>query len=527
MDRERFTELLSEYVDGTLGPRERSELEARLRTDADARTALRELQETVRLVGSLPRHAAPRTLAADVMAQLERRELLSEWEQESRNGKRKRRMVLGSSALAAMIALAMFGAWYVGRHGAVERQRERQLAAGDASEESLARSRELQTAPASPMSTRADLPPIREATLGFAEGPAEQEAEQQLLAVAALDQKLQAGYGVDAVVTHPFANESNRITVYVADDEQKQQLQTQIETCLAREDVTALTLPPAPPAVAKTTAAPAGPPAEFYYLGNRGVNFAGSNESQILLRVDPEKVAALVTELGNAVQAPKQVAMQVGPLRYEELNEAQHVAEQLAQNARNLNEGADQNGHLGAMAMSRSVDPLEDVARLFGVDLSPIVEGGPPQPESAADDIAAGAARDAVGTAERQDEADAIRAARGRRAPARSGTEEESAEFSRAKEESLDTTATNESRQSMVERRMAELERHAGEATDLPTPEHREFWEDAFHYTYRGPQHGQRADLVTLVVQLLIAPDKVAAPEVEIAPASTARPPAN
>ena len=59
-EAERREELLSAYLDGELGEREREQLEARLSKDADLREELRALSHVATVVRELPRVAAPR-----------------------------------------------------------------------------------------------------------------------------------------------------------------------------------------------------------------------------------------------------------------------------------------------------------------------------------------------------------------------------------------------------------------------------------------------------------------------------------
>lgn len=59
--RERTDELLSAYIDGALGPRERARLEARLAADPELRARLESLRQTVALVRAMPSVRAPRS----------------------------------------------------------------------------------------------------------------------------------------------------------------------------------------------------------------------------------------------------------------------------------------------------------------------------------------------------------------------------------------------------------------------------------------------------------------------------------
>jgi anti-sigma factor RsiW len=58
---EQDYELLSAYLDGMLEDSERAELEARLESDSELRSALSSLRQTVQLVKSLPELIAPRS----------------------------------------------------------------------------------------------------------------------------------------------------------------------------------------------------------------------------------------------------------------------------------------------------------------------------------------------------------------------------------------------------------------------------------------------------------------------------------
>lgn len=69
-EEERRDELLSAYLDGELGERERERLEARLSEDAALRAELRALQQTVSMVHELRRVSAPRNfILSESMAQ--------------------------------------------------------------------------------------------------------------------------------------------------------------------------------------------------------------------------------------------------------------------------------------------------------------------------------------------------------------------------------------------------------------------------------------------------------------------------
>lgn len=108
--KDRQFELLSAYIDGELSEAERAEVEGWLAGEADARRLLDELRHAARLVGGLPRAAAPRGLSAEVTARLEREALLGE----SRASPSTTRLVpiwQRGLAIAASLALIVTASW--------------------------------------------------------------------------------------------------------------------------------------------------------------------------------------------------------------------------------------------------------------------------------------------------------------------------------------------------------------------------------------------------------------------------------
>ena len=75
IDPDKLGEYLSGYLDGELDEAERVAVEELLGVDSAARDELEKLRETASLVGELPRHRAPATLASEVMTRIERRQL--------------------------------------------------------------------------------------------------------------------------------------------------------------------------------------------------------------------------------------------------------------------------------------------------------------------------------------------------------------------------------------------------------------------------------------------------------------------
>lgn len=78
MDHDTLHERLSAYVDGELDAEDTRAVENLLRESEEARAALRRLERATGLLRELPRHAAPPTIAEDILARIERQALLDD-----------------------------------------------------------------------------------------------------------------------------------------------------------------------------------------------------------------------------------------------------------------------------------------------------------------------------------------------------------------------------------------------------------------------------------------------------------------
>jgi len=105
-------ERLTAYLDGELSPEEREDVEQMLRQDVAAQRLLRELRETIAMVASLPRSAAPADLAEGVTARMEREALLGEAPGEVSRGAGRVRWWRGVAAAAA-IAIVVTAGWVI------------------------------------------------------------------------------------------------------------------------------------------------------------------------------------------------------------------------------------------------------------------------------------------------------------------------------------------------------------------------------------------------------------------------------
>ena len=116
LDKEQIGELLSAYLDGELDEREVRLVERILQENDSARRLLDELRTTADLVASLPRHAAPQSMAHDLNLRLERSELLGDSEGLP-DAVGQRWSSLGSwLSMAAMLVLVVGGGIWVLRY---------------------------------------------------------------------------------------------------------------------------------------------------------------------------------------------------------------------------------------------------------------------------------------------------------------------------------------------------------------------------------------------------------------------------
>ena len=101
--KENLNDRLSAYLDGELSAGESAALERTLAVDPALRLELEELAEVKRMVGHLPRHAAPASMKLAIREQLERRSLLHLAEPGGRTGRPSFRFLRFLSAAAAVI----------------------------------------------------------------------------------------------------------------------------------------------------------------------------------------------------------------------------------------------------------------------------------------------------------------------------------------------------------------------------------------------------------------------------------------
>lgn len=96
---DRFEVLLSDYVDGSLGPDERREIEQHLESCAACKAALAELRETMNALSGMHRVSAPENFDRDVAETIRRRS----------RGRFFGRKALGDRVPLALVALFALG----------------------------------------------------------------------------------------------------------------------------------------------------------------------------------------------------------------------------------------------------------------------------------------------------------------------------------------------------------------------------------------------------------------------------------
>ena len=113
MDRDKLGEQLSAYLDGELNDEDRAAVEVTLQDDPSARAELARLRETAHAASELPRRGAPGSLAADVMATIERGDLLDDaaplpkthgWSWRSLNA-----LLVTAAMIAVVITVGLWG----------------------------------------------------------------------------------------------------------------------------------------------------------------------------------------------------------------------------------------------------------------------------------------------------------------------------------------------------------------------------------------------------------------------------------
>ncbi|UCE59005.1 MAG: hypothetical protein JSU63_16370 [Phycisphaerales bacterium] len=357
-DQEKIGELLSAYLDGELDAGKEAYLERLVAEDAGVRHLLEELRHTVEAVAQLPRHSAPPSIAEDVCSQLERSELLGDFESPGAAPRGRRSGVLAALSMAAVLTLVVTGWLWMSReqdergmpasdHLALGPVEERSPATDDHLEDSdAARARRSpegrmrrvakkgeagardKGTPVERMGKRGAKSPrvaVREDAVVEVDAatPDRDETSQRtrarLLSGAPVEQKLAAGMSPRALRNHRFGNETIQLDVSLREGKQ-------LDTAAARLTDYLATLRLADISTKKRIhpgrRRGAG---SFFYSGKPGVNYDDSGQRQILVRVPAEELDGLLTKLVGETIEEENVALMSGPITVRGLENARNA----------------------------------------------------------------------------------------------------------------------------------------------------------------------------------------------------------
>ncbi len=298
LEFDKLSEQLSAYLDGELSGREKASVKVLLKKSESARRRLAELQQVSALIGSLPRHAAPEAIAEDLVQAAERSELLGEDTAPPPSSPTGWRIGLGFLAIAAVLALFVTVALQFGKSPG-DGLSDSQLAfRSEGEERDIGAS--LQSEPSTD-SARAMLE--RDDKFGVAGEGVGADKLKSLLEVANVEQKLVAGLETADLRKHPFANETNQLSVTFADAARRSEAIDRL--LLGAISRGSLDLASSARPVANS---------EFHYRGRRGVNFDQRDEEQLLVRVRKSQLTQILDELGRSTDSPTDIQLGVGAI---------------------------------------------------------------------------------------------------------------------------------------------------------------------------------------------------------------------
>ena len=355
VNREELSELLSGYLDGELNDDDVAVVERVLLKDQDARKLLEELRQMVHVVGALPRHDAPPSIAEDIAAHMERSELLGDADAlESVAGPKGRSPWSTLLSMAAGIAVVASGVlWYTSDPGMEPAghvvvstfkpaDNESSAFRGESPKESrddvaLKKTASLETTSVggkvlregdSSVSTKAS-PERRSSRLArknrarnFARSadarsdlpavsvsPLARFDREKLLASLNVEQILVVDGQVSHLRKHPFHNEKVQLAILARDREESGEFARRLVDALeSRNVVNAAT---STDETALTEISKNG----FFLQGASGINYRDKRQEQILVYLTASDRDALLEEIGQWAEFPNEVELQVGSIR--------------------------------------------------------------------------------------------------------------------------------------------------------------------------------------------------------------------
>ncbi len=356
LDAQHLDEWLSAYLDGELTEKEAQLVEGALREDESARRRLTDLRRTVSLVTGLPRHAAPPTLADEILARLERTELLGDVEQSNTLKPRRRWRVPMWTSLAAALGLSVLGGWWmflspqrpssvlteaklspstgekdataspaaladgtatesdrIASRGAVPtRSSDEKLAFAD-KRERLAKltSNEGTSGPTKSNGKSATLETAAKSVVETTTAPSGTLRDDVSSPSADLNTKLASGFDAGKVRTHRYRDESVRLRVQVRSGETVERVADAVRSRLVEFGVPDL----------EGDAVSSGngrmkTPSRFFQRGRAGDNFDETDSRQLIARVRATDVEAVLSGLPKLGVRDADVHMSAGALSF-------------------------------------------------------------------------------------------------------------------------------------------------------------------------------------------------------------------
>jgi hypothetical protein len=316
LDREQLGELLSAYLDDEVSAEERSSLEALLQRDTDAQRLLETMRLAAKSMSLLPRHGAPQSIADNIQFHVERSELLGS-DGTTPTAQRGRRMIIPAMvSMAAVLGLSVGGLWIM--------MGEDLPFWGQA------------TQPAATPEKLASVDSI--------------DTEERFASSASMDQKMQAGMLMASARRHAFDNEPVRLNVTARNAQEGDALQREVVAFLRTQEAVDIS----DTAKADQTI----PHRSFYLAGRPGVNFEGTDERQVLVRVPRGDLVQMVDRLTASTRGERRITLAAGP-----------VSVQGAARVRSTLSGLDEAESGRGQVASRSKGGwLEDLIRLAGTE---------------------------------------------------------------------------------------------------------------------------------------------------------------
>jgi len=365
IDQDKLGELLSAYLDHELDANERRVVDSILREDASARRLLSELRETSQSISSLPRHAAPVSIVADIQSRLERTALLGESKRvQSRPTSRSAWRWIRPLSMAAVVALTALGYYWFSGPSASNQRNE------------LAASKE-----------RAVLNIKRELATGetVASVAKSNEKNKTIALQPPLDVKLAEGASPASIENHTFESEPVVLQVAAATDKARVAVANTLAESLRSQGIADFRSEEM-----KSKQVRVKSDSAFFVNGKAGVNFESSNEQQILVHAPRSQVDAMLASLSKSEKDAAAVELHAGAISARGVEASQQLL-QITPTMSPQNSPSSRVAMNGAKRDS-AVTALPHAVAMDAAAAAP--SGGKPSPESKSTGLAAREGKD-------------------------------------------------------------------------------------------------------------------------------------